>query len=106
MEPATSGVTVLNKPLSDSVALRDPIDSDADVHLSWPPSEEIVRMYGGNIEEMPQPCAERSWQWLNWFRDHPFARIITTGEEPVGHVRLHSLDRGDQSARLAIGFVW
>ena len=86
-----------------NVTLRDPIDSDADVHLSYPPDAEIVRMYGGDTTTLPAPDPARSARWLAWLRDHPFAKIILSDGKPVGHVRLHSLQQQDRRARLGIG---
>lgn len=85
------------------IQLRDPVDGDAQVHFSYPPVAEIVRMYGGDATDLPLPNLERSQKWLSWFRNHPFAQIIVCDGTPVGQVRLHTLDRADSSARLAIG---
>ncbi|MEM1045493.1 MAG: GNAT family protein [Pseudomonadota bacterium] len=86
-----------------SVKLRDPIDADALVHFSFPPAAEIVRMYGGETNDLPSPDLDRSKHWLKWLRDHPFSKVIVCEGDPVGHVRLHSLDKADKRARLAIG---
>ncbi|WP_298935838.1 GNAT family protein [uncultured Ruegeria sp.] len=85
------------------IKLRDPIDADAQVHFSYPPVAEIVRMYGGETTSLPKPDLDRSKRWLEWLRGHPFAKIIICDGGPVGQVRLHSLDREDKRARLAIG---
>ena len=85
------------------VVLRDPVDTDSQVHFSFPPVAEIVRMYGGETTNLPRPDLDRSKRWLSWFRDHPFAKIIVFNGEAVGHVRLHSLEKTDRRARLAIG---
>ncbi|MEM9878108.1 MAG: GNAT family protein [Pseudomonadota bacterium] len=85
------------------VELRDPVDADAQVHFSYPPVAEIVRMYGGDTANLPAPDLNRSKGWLSWFRSHPFAKIILCDDDPVGHVRLHGLSEADKSARLAIG---
>ena len=58
------------------IQLRDPVDRDAQVHFSYPPVAEIVRMYGGDATDLPLPNLERSQKWLSWFRNHPFAQII------------------------------
>lgn len=86
-----------------AVALRDPMDQDAQVHFSNPPAAEIVRMYGGETTNLPEADLERSNRWLEWLRDHPFAKVIICDGEPVGHVRLHSLEKADKRARMAIG---
>ncbi len=90
-------------PANSTVKLRDPIDSDAQVHFSYPPVAEIVRMYGGEMTDLPEPDMDRSKCWLEWLRDHPFAKVIICNGDPVGQVRLHSLDEADKRARLAIG---
>lgn len=90
---------------SSLVELRDPVDADALVHFSYAPSAEIVRMYGGETDNLPKPDMERSKRWLEWLRDHPYSKIIVNGGEPVGQVRLHSLDKPDKRARLAIGLL-
>ncbi|MEM6462571.1 MAG: GNAT family protein [Pseudomonadota bacterium] len=85
------------------VELRDPIDDDAQVHFSYPPVAEIVHMLGGETTDLPAPNLDRSKRWLEWLRGHRFAKIIVCDNDPVGHVRLHSLDAADKRARLAIG---
>ena len=90
-------------PSERSVILREPCERDAEVHAGHPPSPEIVRMYGGDVRNLPQPSLERSREWLSWLENHPFARIIEADATAVGHVRLHSLEQADRKARLAIG---
>lgn len=85
------------------VELRDPVDADAHVHFSYPPVAEIVRMYGGETSDLPKPNMDRSKRWLQWLRDQPFSKVIVYGGDPVGQVRLHSLNEADKRARLAIG---
>jgi RimJ/RimL family protein N-acetyltransferase len=60
-------------------------------------------MYGGDGDDLPAQNIERSRDWFEWFKDHPFAKIIEADGGPVGHVRLHSLNAQDRKARLAIG---
>ncbi|SFC50149.1 hypothetical protein SAMN04488094_105201 [Tropicimonas isoalkanivorans] len=48
-------------------------------------------MYGGVLGDAPQRSLERSLDWVDWLRTHPFAKIIEVRGQPVGHVRLHSL---------------
>ncbi len=88
---------------SHFVELRDPVDADAQAHFSYPPVAEIVRMYGGETTNLPAPNLDRSKRWLEWFRDHPFSKVIVCDGDPVGQVRLHNLDEADKRARLAIG---
>ena len=85
------------------VDLRDPVDADAQVHFSYPPAAEIVRMYGGETTDLPAPDLDRSKRWVDWLREHRFGKIITCNGEPVGHIRLHSVDDADRRARLAAG---
>ena len=85
------------------VELRDPIEADARIHFSYPPVAEIVRMYGGETSDLPKPSMDRSERWLKWLRDQPFSKVIVWGGDPVGQVRLHSLNEADKRARLAIG---
>lgn len=91
------------KETDPSVELRDPIDTDAQVHFSFPPVAEIVRMYGGETTNLPKPNLVQSKRWLEWLRGHPFSKIIVCDGEPVGHVRLHDLVVSDKRASLAIG---
>lgn len=91
------------KEAEGSVELRDPIDTDALVHFSFPPDAEIARMYGGATTNLPEPNLDQSNRWLEWLRGHPFSKAILSDGDPVGHVRLHNLETSDQRASLAIG---
>ena len=86
-----------------SVTLREPVQTDAEVHFRFPGTPGIVRMYGGDPAQLPAPSIERSRKWLEWLNGHPFARIIEAEGEPVGHLRLHSLNEEDRKVKLAIG---
>ena len=88
---------------SPQVQLRPVQDTDAAQHAAWPPEAEIVRMYGGEISKAPQPDLNRSKAWVAWMQDHPFAAMIESDGQTVGHVRLHALSAQDRKARLAIG---
>ena len=85
------------------VTLRNVIDSDAAVQAAFPPSAEIVRMYGGDGRDLPARSLEGSRNWVAWMQDHPYAKIIEKDGDPVGHLRLHSLSHEDRKARLGIG---
>ncbi|MBN8292690.1 GNAT family N-acetyltransferase [Rhodobacter sp. NTK016B] len=85
------------------VTLRPLQEGDASLHAAIPPSAEIARMYGGGSNAFAGPDPERSRRWLMGMQADPYARMIETDGQPVGHIRLHSLVRADRRARLAIG---
>ena len=81
------------------VQLRPVQDTDAAQHAAWPPEAEIVRMYGGEINKAPRPDLNRSKAWVAWMQDHPFATMIESDGQTVGHVRLHSLSAARTAKR-------
>lgn len=85
------------------ITLRPATPDDAAAHAQYTPSAEIIRMYGGDPNAPQTPSLRRSEHWLTWLMDHPFGRLIERDGVLVGHIRLHSLDRRDRRARLAIG---
>lgn len=60
-------------------------------------------MYGGSAGTLPKPSMKRSSEWLDWLMKQPYGAMIDAAGEPVGHIRLHSLNETDRKARLAIG---
>lgn len=88
---------------AEDVTLRPATEADAGLYARFPPSAEIIRMYGGNAGPLERRTAKQSKAWLTQFREAPFARLIEHRGRPVGHVRLHGLSTQDRKARLAIG---
>lgn len=88
---------------SGAVTLRDPVATDAEIHVSYFPPAEFVRMYGGDSESIQQPELATSHRWVEWLKQQPYGKIIEADGAAVGHLRLHTLSNSDHKARLAIG---
>ena len=64
---------------------------------------EIVRMYGGSLQEPAPLSREAAQRWYATVCADPLAWVIEVEGCCVGVVRLHSLVDQDRRARLAIG---
>ncbi len=85
------------------VTLRPPREGDAAIHFEHAPEAEIVRMFGGDPDNLRKPSLTWSENWVAWLREHRFGQVILADGTLVGEVRLHHFDDTDNAARLAIG---
>src|SRR5690348_2867063 len=85
--------------------LRAPEDGDAAAYLAAGGNAEISRMYGADTKDGMAPRGQpEAAAWLKRLRQQsPFAWIIEHEGRPIGEVRLHSFEKKDKAARIAIG---
>lgn len=91
------------KPADGIVTLRALQPSDKKTFASYGVSSEIARMYGGDTTALLKEDPKRGDRWFKRMSSEPCAWIIEVDGQPVGEIRLHSLDEQDQRARLALG---
>lgn len=90
--------------LSDGVVLLwHPLEEDKQHRLSCGADPELVRMYGGNLEDKRLLSAEEAEVWYEKVSSGPLSWVIETEGLCIGEARLHSLDQNNRRARYAIG---
>jgi ribosomal-protein-alanine N-acetyltransferase len=85
------------------VVLRPPQPTDVETRVGYGRHPEIIRMYGGVLEETGPLSREAAQRWYADACADPLSWVIEAGRRCVGVVRLHSLSEQDRRARLAIG---
>ena len=83
--------------------LRPPQPEDVEARVRYGGHPEIVRMYGGSLQEPAPLSREAAQRWYATVCADPLAWVIEVEGCCVGVVRLHSLVDQDRRARLAIG---
>src|SRR5918911_1682702 len=101
-DPATGP---LSRPrlVGGQVLLRSPQPEDVETRVCYGGHPEIVRMYGGSLQEPAPISHEAAQRWYATVCADPLAWVIEVDGCCVGVVRLHSLVEQDRRARLAIG---
>jgi RimJ/RimL family protein N-acetyltransferase len=99
--------TVVPKPrlVGDRVTLRAAIASDAAARLALGRDPEIVHMFGGNPDTIAPMSEQMAQNWLNDQIDHATAWVIEVDKKCVGAIRLHSIDKADERADLAVAVL-
>ncbi len=78
-------------------------DGAAFLALGW--SAHIHRMFGGSRTTPPDGRRKIAADWLRSIRAHPFAWVIAHQGQLIGQIRLHSVHKTDQRARLSVGIL-
>ena len=84
------------------VRLRRPVTADAEPRRQLGIDPEIVRMYGGTASGDGTMTADQAEQWVCSLLGQEHAWVIET-DRLIGSIRLHSLNKPDRRANLAIG---
>ncbi|MDG4884988.1 GNAT family protein [Mesorhizobium sp. WSM4884] len=95
----TSELPELNSP---RLVLRRPNSQDVNVRLALRRHKEIVEAYGGTFDSTAHFTRGDAEAAIRFIEEQEYAWVIDAGHF-IGHVRLHSLDRHDKRASLAIG---
>jgi RimJ/RimL family protein N-acetyltransferase len=97
-------MTKLNLPplQGHRVLLRAPVADDAIARLKIGRHAEIVRMYGGSVENLRPMTLDDAKLWVQQLVDQDYAWVIQT-DKLIGHVRLHQVNLSDRRASFAIG---
>lgn len=88
----------------NKVILRQPKQGDLEQRLSYGRHFEIVRMFGGNSEDLLPISVEEVTAWLKGIEDEPYAWVVEHDGRLLGEAKLHSLNEHDRRARFAVGF--
>ena len=98
--------TYIRPTLKDGdVCLRPAVTADAEARLAVGNHAEIHHMYGGVEGEVKPITREQAERWTTRQIEHPYAWVIDIKSTLSGTLRLHSLDKHDRRATLAIGLL-
>jgi RimJ/RimL family protein N-acetyltransferase len=102
--PIVSSVSNVSLPIltGERVTLRRPRQEDFEARLTLGIDAEIVRMYGGNRDDVRPMTEEAAKRWVQRLLHHDYAWIIEAGTL-IGKIRLDRVDLRDRRASLAIG---
>ena len=89
----------------ENVTLRPPRDGDVEARFALGNDAEIIRMYGFDIDHLPDYTREMAANWVRRIAEHPCAWVIETDGTPIGEVRLDIADPDERRAALAVGIV-
>lgn len=87
------------------VTLRRPIPSDKDDRLALGRHAEIVRMFGGDPNDLAPMAPAEAEAWYDALVAEPYSWTIEYKGRCIGTARLHSLNDEAKSARYAVGIL-
>jgi RimJ/RimL family protein N-acetyltransferase len=86
----------------ERVILRRPRLEDFEARLRLGTDADIIRMYGGNRNDVQPMTEETAKRWVQRLLDQKYAWVIEVGSL-IGQIRLDRVDLRDRRASLAIG---
>lgn len=85
------------------LALRQPKDSDKSDRFDSGRNSEFRKMVGGDPRDCPPLTEAEVEQWYTRLCQEPLQWVIEYDGRCIGEVRLDSVEKGNRSARYAIG---
>ncbi|MBN2238973.1 MAG: GNAT family N-acetyltransferase [Dehalococcoidales bacterium] len=86
----------------ERVLLRRPVKQDIEDRLEYGRQPEIVRMFGGDTENLPELTREEVTGWWERIASNPGEWIIEYEGKCIGNARL-TVNEKDRRARYAVG---
>lgn len=87
------------------VVLRAPHQGDVAQRFALGNTPEIQAMFGGDPTQTREITDQAAQSWVDSHSADPHAWVIDTDATLIGAIRLHSLNRADKRANIAIGIL-
>ena len=87
------------------VVLRGVVDGDVEARFALGNSAEIQRMFGADPAQLRPITKDAAKAWIDAHGTDPNAWLIEAEGALIGAVRLHSINRADLRAYIAIGLL-
>ncbi|MGE7364838.1 GNAT family N-acetyltransferase [Staphylococcus ureilyticus] len=88
--------------VNDKIKLRDAVDKDAKEYVEIPFDEELLKMYGSEMNVNKRKSLDNSMLLVKEIKDNPYEWVIEYDGKFIGQVRL-TVDDENHKAKFAIG---
>ncbi|MEL6449836.1 MAG: GNAT family protein [Pseudomonadota bacterium] len=87
------------------VVLRAAQSGDVAARFALGNTPEIIKMFGGDPTQVRDITQDAAEAWVAAQQSDPHAWVITAQDHLLGAIRLHTVNRADKRAQIAIGIL-